>query len=85
MPVRDSSNPCLCLLTAIGVARSKCLHCVTPVIPGDCSKLTKFIRLADFHVRDTMLDLALHSLSSMSSWVNPDDVTAPVIRYKVLL
>ncbi len=45
-------------------------------------KLTKFIRLADFHVRDTMLSLALSSLAVMSEWVNPTVVDEPYIRYK---
>ncbi len=45
-------------------------------------RLTKYIRLTDFVVRDTMLNLALDSVSAMDKWINPNVSDAPFIRYK---
>ena len=57
------------------------------MIRGGFRKLTKYIRLTDFLVRDTLLGLALDSAETMMSWMNPaasaDGATAPSPVFQV--
>lgn len=46
----------------------------------ECRKLTKYIRLTDFLVRDTLLGLALESTGDVLKWVSLEHIPPPVIR-----
>lgn len=58
-------------------ADHKMTHMERAALRNECRKLTKFIRLCDFLVRDTLMGMALDSVSSLLQYMSPLPALAP--------